>query len=124
MPALWKYSEVHCFCVAAQSLPQLVPAGRLALRLCWERPQEFTIAHVSVSGPLYVCAELKTHLGVMSPSEGPSSASCLQLNDVQPIESVCYLIKYDSVHGTWPCKVKDQAEALTGVAALAIWARV
>jgi len=29
----------------------------------------------------------------------------LQMNDVQPIESVSYLIKYDSVHGTWPVKV-------------------
>lgn len=26
---------------------------------------------------------------------------CSQLNDICAIESVAYLIKYDSVHGTW-----------------------
>lgn len=43
------------------------------MRIAFERPDEFQIAH---------------------------------LNDVQPIESVAYLLKYDSVHGTWPCKVE------------------
>ncbi|KAF5830329.1 hypothetical protein DUNSADRAFT_14740 [Dunaliella salina] len=47
--------------------------GRLSLRIAFDKPDEFQIAH---------------------------------LNDVQPIESVAYLIKYDSVHGTWPVKVE------------------
>jgi glyceraldehyde 3-phosphate dehydrogenase len=33
----------------------------------------------------------------------------VQLNDVAAIESVAYLIKYDSVHGTWDVNVTVDA---------------
>mmetsp|Transcript_11540 Transcript_11540/g.20490 ORF Transcript_11540/g.20490 Transcript_11540/m.20490 type:complete len:347 (-) Transcript_11540:727-1767(-) len=49
--------------------------GRLAIRLLWERPDEFQLVH---------------------------------LNDIAAIESVAYLMKYDSVHGTWAPRVEVQ----------------
>ena len=39
--------------------------------------------------------------------------SIVHLNDVAAIESVAYLIQYDSVHGTWGVKVK--ADSATGM---------
>lgn len=44
------------------------------------------------------------------------SFSIVHLNDVASIESVAYLIQYDSVHGTWGVKVKG--DAATGLITL------
>lgn len=38
--------------------------------------------------------------------EHPETFELVHLNDITAIESVAYLIKYDSVHGTWRPEVK------------------
>lgn len=67
---------------------------------------------ITVSATLLKLSNLALPLSYAITKTSPSHnshvnthAMLLQMNDVQPIESVSYLIKYDSVHGTWPVKV-------------------
>jgi len=42
--------------------------------------------------------------------EQPDKFEIVHLNDITPAESVAYLLRYDSVHGTWRSRVKAEAK--------------
>ena len=44
--------------------------------------------------------------------ERPDQLSLVALNDVATAESVAYLLKYDTVHGTWPVGVSVDGDAI------------
>jgi hypothetical protein len=95
-----------------RALRACVCAGRLALRVLFEQPDAFELvrAQAFTCWPRVGCAARRAVAGSTCgnltwplPLSPPVAVALTQvhLNDLGACESTAYLIKYDSVHGTW-----------------------
>jgi glyceraldehyde 3-phosphate dehydrogenase len=80
-----------------------VRAGRLALRVLFEQPETFELVRARLRRLALAGFAVRRVTLADCPLGTNSRAHRLQvhLNDLGACESTAYLIKYDSVHGTW-----------------------